>query len=271
MPGDESNTYTSIHPAITDVVSRNFDNIVLVYGNSNTDTYNALAFQVTRAVRRVERADDLVTNLSDTGTEGFGWVGGSGFSTNTNNPGDEVFAIDESQSSTIVEYGFAVPQDGVYVGVQTGDGEAISGLREGNLRLRQLTPSDLDLRAGVLSDYTAVNTPSGSNSDPIPTTALSERPDQGLVRIDSEQDGPNRFFFAFENQSGGQTDIDLVGHGMTYEVRPITNTDTVRSILAGDGYSRRILQYGGFDNENPNLPTGWYDYRAEIGPGQLTP
>lgn len=262
--------YTSVHQAITEVESGPHSNIVLVYGTSSDDTYKALAFQIVRSVRRIERVENTVT-LADTATQSFGWVGENGFSVNTGSPGDEVFSIQDARDRTIVEYGFAVPQDGVYVAMETGDGAQVSGLRPGNLLSRQLDADTIDTRAGVLSDHTYVGTPASSNDDPIPTTALSERPQQGMVRIDSEQDGANRFYFAFNNQSGGQVDIDIIGMGAAYDVRPIQDEQTVRAMLAGNGFDRRVLQYGGFDNTNPNLPRSWYNYAVDVGPGQQVP
>lgn len=268
---DGENTYDTVHPAITDVVSRPMDNLVLVYGNSNRDTYNALAFQVVRSVRRYERVEDAFTLNANGGTREFGWFGESGFSRSTSNPGTEVFSIDSNRSKTIGEYGFAIHQDGVYVGIQTGDGATVDGLAEGDERGRGLDADQLPTRAGVLSDYTRAASPAASLDEPVPTTALSERYDQGLIRIDSKQDGNNRFFFAFNNQAGSNRTIDITAYGQTYNVRPIDDEQTARDMLAGNGYNRRVVQYGAFDNTNPNLPRDWYDYRVSVGPGELTP
>lgn len=267
---DTTQTYDSVHPAITEVVSRPHDNLVVVYGSSKNDTYNALAFQVVRTVRRIERVDGLFS-LTDGSTKEFGYIGENGFSQDVSDPGTEVFRIDAERGSTLVEYGFMVPQDGVYVGVQTGDGDSVTGFREGSERERGFSASNLTEYGGVLSDVTRVSAPSVTQNEPIPTTAVSPRPDQGLVRIDSRQDGPNRFFFAFNNQSGGTVDVDLTGYGMTYDVRPITDPAAARTMLQGDGINRRVLNYGGFGNENPNLPAAWYDYTAEVSAEQLVP
>lgn len=262
--------YTSVYPAITDVTSDNQELLALIYGNSNEDTYNAIAFQVVRSVRRIERVEDSIT-LSDNGTQNFGWFGENGFSRNVNSPGTEVFSIQSERERTIVEYGFGVPQSGVYVGIQTADGATLDGLSVGDERGRGLDAATLNQRAGVLSDTTVVDTPAYTNSEPIPTTALSEREDQGLIRVDSEQNGPNRFFFAFNNQSGGQVTIDVTGIGVAYDVRPIFDGDVARSIVSGEGFDRRLVQYGPFDNTNPNLPEEWYNARVRVGPGELTP
>jgi hypothetical protein len=269
MPG-EANTYDSTHPAVTDVVSRPHDNIVLVYGNSNDGVYNALAFQVIRTVRRIQRVVDSFSLADDT-TKEFGYFAENGFSADVNSPDDEVFEIDTERANTLTEYGFAVPQDGVYVGLSAGDGSNINGLREGSTDQRSWSAADLQTQGGVLSDLTYVDAPGVSTDAPIPTTAMSPQPTQGVVRIDSRENGSNPFRFAFDNQSGAQVTIDIVGYGQAYDVRPVEDEQTVRKMLAGNGYNRRILNYGGFDNTKPNLPDSWYANRINIEPGELTP
>lgn len=260
--------YTSTIPAIPEVLSRPQDNIALVYSNSNDNTYNAIAFQITQAVRRIERAENVLT-LADGETQEFGYVGEDGFSSEVTSPGDEIFRVDADRDHTIVEYGFAVPQDGVYIGLETGGGDPINGYAEGSDRDRGYGPDDLP-DSGVLSDHTYVDAPPATNDEPIPTTALSETLEHGLIRADSKQQGDNPFFFAFKNESGGQVDIDITGFGRTYNVRPITNEETVRSMVTGD-INRKLVNYGGLGNTNPNLPRSWYDHRIRVGPGELTP
>lgn len=267
---ETSQSYDTVHPAITEVTADPQDLLAVVYGNSNANTYNALAFQVVRSVRRVERVEGLFS-LNDNGTKEFGYVGESGFSADVSSPGTELFAIDSERNSTLGEYGFAVQPDGVYVGVQTADGDSLTGFREGSERERGFSADDLPNRGGVLSEQTRAATPAPSIPEAIPTTALAPRPDQGLVRVDSRDDGPNRFFFAFNNQSGGSVNVDLTLYGATYDVRPIEDEATTRTILRGDDYSRRILNYGGFGNTNPNLPQTWYDYAVDIRRGELVP
>jgi len=267
---EQTNTYDSAYPAVTDVFSRHLDNIALIYGHSDRSRYNALAFQVTRSVRRIERVQNAFS-VPDTGTKDFGWFGENGFSQDANNPGKEVFSVQSERAQTLQEWGFAVPQDGVYVGLQTGDGDGIDGLREGDDRGRGLSADDLNQRAGVLSDYTYIDSPPASNDDELATTALSETPEQGALRIDSEQDGPNRFYFGFQNQSGASVTIDVVGIAQTYDVRPVTDEQTARDIIEGEDYARRLVQYGSMSNTNPNLPREWYDYRVTVGPNELTP
>jgi len=267
---EPANTYDTVHQAITEVVSRPQDNIALVYGNSSDGVYNALAFQIVRTVRRIEQVQDVLT-LQDDGTQEWGFLGENGFSATTGDPGDELFRIEEERSSTVMEYGFAVPQDGVYVGVQSADDDAINGLRSGDERDRGFSAGDLPTRGGVLSDLTYVDAPSTTLDIEIPTTALSPQPNQGFVRMDSRTNGTNPYYFAFNNQSGGQVTVDVIGYGQTYDVRPIQEEQVVKQVVAGQGYNRRLLQYGGFDNTKPNLPDEWYNYNVEITPGELTP
>jgi hypothetical protein len=267
---ERGHQYDSTYRAVTEVVSPPREFLALVYGNSNDGTYNLLAFQVLRSVRRIERIENQF-NIANTDTEGFGYFGEDGFSTNVGDAGNDVFRVDTERARTIKEYGFAVPQDGVYVGVQAGDGDAINGLREGGDRDRGFGPDDLPQQGGILSDFTYIDSPTASLDFPMPTTALSPHPNQGIVRIDSEQDGSNNFYFGFNNQSGGQVTIDVTGYGQTYDVRPIEDETVTREILAGEGYARRVLTYGGFGNQRPNLPRDWYDYRVAVGPGELTP
>lgn len=262
--------YTSAYPAITDVLSRPRDNIVLLYGNSNTNTYNALAFQIVRANRRVERVEDAITISADS-AQAFGYFGENGFSQTTTNPGNKVFSIDSERSSTIIEYGFAIPQDGVYVGVQTGDGDTINGLTETSDRDRGFSAGDLPTRGGILSDHTRVDAPTATQTERVPTTALSETLDHGLIRIDSEQQGDNPFYFGFYNATSASVTIDVTGYGYTYDVRPITDAQTVKQMVRGDGFNRKVVNYGAFGNTNPNLPREWFDYVTQVGPGELTP
>lgn len=262
--------YSSGLPAITDVVSGSQDIIALVYGHSSKDTVNAVAFKVWRSVRRREYIEDPFNgSIADGATKGFGYFGENGFSPDVTDPGDELFEILEQQTETIQEYGFAVPQDGVYVGVEAGDGDAINGLRENSDRDRGFGPDDLDSFGGVLSDHTRIATPAATQEREVPTTALSTEQDHGVIRVDSDQQGPNRFYFGFKNVSGGPVTIDLEAWGQTYEVEQIKDTETVRSLLVND--EARVMTYGGFGNQNPNLPREWYNAEAEIRQDELLP
>lgn len=267
---EPTNTYTSAHRAVTEVVSRPQDNIVLVYGNSSNDVYNAVAFQVVRSVRRTEYVMDEFT-LDDDETKEWGYFGEDGFSTDVSNPGDERFRIGEDRDTTVMEYGFAVPVDGVWVGVQSADDEEINGFRSGDSRDRGFSADDLPENGGVLSDLTYVDDPSTSLDAQIPTTALSPQPNQGFIRVDARSAGTNPYYFAFNNKSGEERDISVIGYGQTYDVRLVEDEQTVKEMLAGQGFRRRVVQYGGFDNTKPNLPDAFYDSRVNIEGNELTP
>lgn len=263
---EANNLYTASYPTIFDVANSNHTNLGLVYGNSNKDTYSALAFQVVRSVRRFERVENAATLDADESVE-FGYIGSNGFEHDVSDPGKEVWRVDSGRSETIVEYTFGVPESGVFVAIQSGDGDTLTGLREGDDRERKYGASSLPERGAVLSDHTVVDSPGVSESDELPTTALSPRRDQGLPRIDSREDGANPFRFAFHNATSSEVEIDVTGVGMTYHVRPYTERSDVESVITSD--AERVLTYGGFGNTNPNLPKDWYDYAVEIGPGEL--
>lgn len=264
-----NNQYESVFPTVPEVGSDNHENIVLVYGSSQKDTYSAIGFQVARSLRRIERVGDVVT-LDDGETTSFGRIGENGYSQSVNDPGQDIFRIDSGREETIIEYGIGVPQDGVWVAVESASGDLISGLREGDDRERGYGSSDLEDRAAVLSDYTTVSTPEPSVDDAVPTTALAPRRDQGLVRVDSREDGLNEYRFAFRNDSGEEVDVDLTAWGMAYHVRPVTEESTVESMLTGE-IDSRLLTWGGFGNQNPNMPGDWYDYNIDISSGDLMP
>jgi len=267
MPEEPHHSYDSTIPAITDVLSRPQDRIALVFGSGRSDEYDALAFHINRAVRRIQRVEDLVT-LADGDTAGFGYVTENGLSS-AGNSGEDVFRVDADRATTIMEYGFGVPQTGVYVGIQTGDGDDINGLTEGSDRDRGFSPDDLPTQGGVLSDHTSLDIPAGTLSEEIPTTALSETVDHGLVRIDSKQDGPNPFYFGFNNQSGAQKTVDITAYGYTYDVEPITTAAVVKDTVKSG--RRKVINYGGLGNTNPNLPTQWQNYKTSIAADELAP
>jgi hypothetical protein len=263
------NDYTAEYPSILDVTSGEQELIALLYGDSKDSRYNALGFQVQRVNRRVERVLNSFT-LSDGNGESFGKFGEDGWSNNTTSPGDDVFRLDSDRSGMMVEYGFAVPQDGVYVAIQATGGDEIMGLPSGDDRERGFDETDLQEFGSALSDHTYLDTPGSSTDAVIPTTALSASEDQGVIRIDSDQNGLNTFRFAFNNQSGGQVTIDMIAVGKAYKVQPITNRKVILSMLRDDIPSR-TLTWGGFGNTRPNLPREWNEYVQEIRKDELLP
>lgn len=270
---DDSRNYDAEFPAIYDVVSGSHELIALLVGSSMEDTYTAMAFQVTQSVRRIERVRDATTVNANGGTTEFGLFGENGFSPDVpGDPGNEVFSIDAERDKTIVEYGFAVEQDGIYTALKAGDGANVIGKRSGATDYRGWSAENARVRGGVLSDHTEMESPATSTNFPIPTTALSPEPhNQGVVRVDSRENGDNPFRFAFRNDTGSDETIDLTAMGQAYNVRVIEDENTVRDIIRGDGYDRRLLTWGHFDNTNPNLPAPWIDNRVTVGPGDLTP
>jgi hypothetical protein len=267
---ETKNTYEATHRSITDVTSHERENLLLTYGHSDRETYSVLGFQVVRTIRRIERVSDLVT-INAGNNEDFAVIGEDGWGNNVSNPGDDVFRIDSERKRTLVEYGFGVDNDGVYVAMQTADGDAINGIAESSERDRGFSVGDIFDRGGVLSDLTTIGTPGVSDAFPVPTTALSPNIDQGVIRIDSREDGLNSFRFAFDNQSGSQQTIDVIGYGTAYHVRPITSEDTVRSLLSNTPRNTRVVTLGGFGTNKPNLPQDWYPHRVFIRAGELVP
>jgi len=267
MPDHSPPTYDATYRTINSVTSREMDNLVLVYGNSNNNVWNALAFQIVRTRRRIERVTSGPTLAADGNagdTLSFGYFGANGHSTNATNPGDEVFQIDTERSSTIVEYGISVAPDGVLTGVRTVSDDAVSGSREGSDRLRGFGADNLQQYGGVESEHTRTDTP-----HEIPTTALAGSARQGLLRIDSDNDGLNRFSFAFDNTTASSVTVSVEAIGQTYDVVPVTDTARVKRMLRGNNVNRRLLTYGGFTTTNPNLPTDWYNYRARVGESDI--
>lgn len=269
MPG-KSYQYESAYNAVTEVTSRELDNIVLLYGASRDEQLNALAFQVNRTVRRIERVTNGPTLAADGSagdTLGFGYFGENGHSEDVSDPGDEVFQIETDRSETLVEYGFAIDPDDVYVGVRTADDAPVIGLRPGSTKARGFGAEDLEQYGGVLSNLT--RTAISDSDDELPTTALSPTDRQGLFRIDSKQDGLNRFRFAFSNQANASQTVSATAIGQTYEVNVLQNEEDVLSLIDPAGPPARIVTWGGWDNTTPNLPSEWFNARVNLDVNEI--
>lgn len=255
--------YESAYPAITEVVSREFDNIVLLYSASDDSQVTALAFQINRTARRIERITNGPTLDADGGADDtidFGYFGENGHSEDvTGDPGDEVFQVDAERNETLIEYGFGVLPDGVLTAIRTADDAPVFGLRAGSNKARGFGVSDLAQFGGVDSEVTRT-----AITDELPTTALSPTPRQGLFRVDSKQDGLNRFRFAFDNTTGAQQTVELTAVGQTYDVNIVENKEDVLDMVSPGGTPARLVTWGGFDNQTPNLPREWYNNRATI-------
>ena len=254
------NTYTSEYPAFIDVQNRENENIVVLYGSSTDNEWKAMAFQTNQLLRRRERVAD-VTTLSDGDVTEYNMLQDttSGIQLEEDagtDPSDDILRIDSNKDETIAEYGIGVTTDDVYVGVQTKGGE-ILGL-QGDRERRETQPEDLD-RHGVPSQLTLTNEHS------LPTTALSGSPNQGIVRIDSDDNGRNPIRIGLNNEvAGAQRTPDIIVHGVSYRVTPVDDTGVVEDILHGQGHNRRILTWGAFDNDSPNIPEPWTDGRITV-------
>lgn len=269
MSVEYENTYDAPFPAIQDVTSRELDNLVLLYQGPQNNTVRALGFRILRTVRRTERVSNEPT-LQPNGDQGdsldFGYFGDNGHSAEVTQSGDEVFRVDNERSSTIIEYGFEVEPDGVRTAVETADGSTVLGLREGSDRARGFGPSDFPLRGSVLSDLTRATTRDG---DEVPTTALAGSRRQGLFRIDSDENGLNRFRFAFTNTTGNAVDVGVTAKGQTYHVQPVEDRETLIDMVSKGGTPARVVTWGGFTNSSPNLPREWTSALQRIEVSQI--
>lgn len=270
MSVEYENTYDAPFPAIQDVTSRELDNLVLLYQGPQNRSVRALGFRILRSVRRRETVENEPT-LQPDGDQGdtldFGYFGENGHSEVVTSAGDEVFRVDNERSSTIIEYGFEVEPDGVQVSVETADGSTVFGLREGADRARGFGPSDFSLRGSILSDLTRTTTRDG---DEVPTTALAGSRRQGLFRIDSDENGLNRFRFAFSNTTGNAVDVGVTAKGQTYHVQPVEDRETVLDMVSKGGTPARVVTWGGFTNSSPNLPREWTDALQRINTEQIS-
>lgn len=250
-------SYTSEHPSIFDVASEETHNLALLYANSSANEWRAMAFQTNMTVRRAEYVTEITT-LNDATALDFGMLsenGHTGLTGTDAKPGEDRLRVDNDRNQTIIEYGIGVEPDDVHVGVENPSGSHILGIQ--GERTRGFDSEELPERGSVKSQLT-------TTTDGVPTTALSTSPEQGIVRFDSDEDGYNPTRVGFYNESGGTATIDVTLMGMTYHVTPITDSETVRDMVWGQGYNRRVLTYGGFDNTSPNLPSEWVDGRVAL-------
>ncbi len=254
------NTYTSEYPAFIDVQNRENENIVVLYGSSTDQEWRAMAFQTNQLLRRRERAEDVKT-LADGDVTEYNMLQdtSSGIQLEedaTTDPSQDILRIDGNKSETLAEYAIGVTTDDVYVGIENAGTELI-GL-QGDRERRETQPADLD-RHGIPSQLTLTNEHS------LPTTALGGSPNQGIVRVDSDDNGRNPIRIALNNEvSGAQRTPSVIVHGVSYRVTPVTDTGVVENILRGKGHNRRILTWGAFDNDSPNIPEPWKDGRITV-------
>ena len=244
-----SNQYTSGYKNILDVMSREMDNIVLLNSQPANQTFQVWAFSINQVMRRVERIDNLPA-LGDGEALDLGYFGENGHSADPNvaDPGDDLLRIEAEETETIEELGIGVGPDNVYVGVESPPGAPLLGVRGD--RARGFDSDDFPTRGAIPSQYTRTN-------DNIPTTALAATDEQGIIRVDSSENGRNRTYVGFYNDSGGQVTPSVDVFGASYKVTNIADRETIRDILFGNGYKRRVLTWGGLDNTSPNIPAGW--------------
>jgi hypothetical protein len=209
-------------------------------------------------------------NLSQNGNTGdaldFGILGENGHAQAVTDPGDEILQVWSQRESTIVEWGISVDADGVLVGAQSPGSVPLIGVTDASQRVRGWSTEQFQDFGAVESDKTRVAAP-----DPVPTTALSASADQGIFRVDSDQEGKNPMRFAFLNTQSASVTFNVTAVGASYEVSPVTDEATLKQMLRGDGYKRRVVSYGGKTNGNPNLPRDWYDYVARLDDEEVVP
>lgn len=236
-------TNTDIN-TIYDVSGREVDNLVMLYGNSQNNRWMAMAFQINQVNRRSHIIDNL-PQIADGETLDSGYFGEDGHSQSVASPGKPITRIEGEYEETIIEYGFAVEPDDILVWVENPANKIISGM-QGD-RLRGLGPGSDS--AGIWSQWTRTE-------EDIPTTTLSPKLDQGIMRIDSNQKR-NNIYMGFENQSGSSATPTVTALGMAYKITKITDRNTIKSMLFGENTKRRIVTWGGFNNSTPNLPANW--------------
>lgn len=242
------------HP-IPAVTSREGDNIVLLYGDSNDGEWNALAFKTNQINRRTQRVTNLPT-LSPGGSLNFGFLGENGHSQDVSSPGKDQLRIGGNRNEMLVEYGVAVNPAGVLVGVENPADEPITGVIDAD-RLRGYAPDNTN--ASDFSTFGSVRSSLTRTRRGTPTTALSASKEQGIFRFDRNEDDFNNIYFGFKNVREDDAPLEVLAHGAAYRVTAITDTQVVRDMVRGDGYTRRLATYGGLGNTKPKLPTKWRD------------
>lgn len=249
---DTNHQYTSEYPTLHEVQSYETHNVAILYGSSTRNEWKALSLQTNMTIRRRERITGITT-LSDQDDLAFGMLQSDGHEETagtTPDPSKDLLRIEDGTEETLVEWSLGVDPDDVYVGVQNPSTENISGL-QGDRERRETGSSDLDSH-GVLSQHT-------QTANGHPTTALSTKPNQGIVRIDSDDEGRNPIRVGFYNDSGADATVDVTAVGVAYHVTPIQTQSVTRDIVFGNGFNRRVLTWGSFQNTSPNLPAEWGD------------
>ena len=249
--------YTSEFPTIYDVTSEENHNIALLYSSTSGNQWRAMAFQTNITIRRTEWISE-VTTLDAGDSLAFGMLQEDGHSATASadpESRDDRLRVDDQRGETLVEYGIGVEPDGVLVGVENPSGSYITGVQGDRAR---------GFDEETLQDFGSVKSDATITANGIPTTAASSTPEQGVVRMDSDDNGLNPTRVAFHNDTDGTVTVDVTVMGLTYHVTPVTDSATVRDIVYGRGHNRRVLTYGGFDNTSPNVPQDWRDGRVTM-------
>lgn len=254
---DGEYSYDGEFPAGTDIQLFENQNLAVLYGASTDNEWRAMAFQTNIVQRRWERYESVVT-LSDGDTLDYGMITEDGHEEQTGvdaSASDDILRVDSERDETVVEWFVSVDPDDVFVGVQNPGTNTITGI-QGDRNRRAESVDRLD-QHGVKSDYTRTG-------GEFPSTALSPKPNQGLVRVDSDEDGRNPIRFGFKNGSGAERTVDMEFYGAAYHVTPVTDPDLIEDMVYGHGINRRVLTWGGWDNTSPNLPANWKDGRITL-------
>lgn len=241
------------------VLSSELDNIALLSGSSDGNTWKAIAFKVNQVNRRTEYINNLPT-LEPGGTLDFGFLGENGHSedSNVSDPGNDQLRISDNEDETLVEYGISVKPSGVLVGVQNPANADITGIQDTD-RLRGWDASSTN--ADNFSDFGAVRSDYTQTENGVPTTALSPSTTQGIFRFDKSDDR-NNTYFGFRSLREDDAPLEVAAHGLAYKVTPILDPNDARDVVFGNGVPRRVVTYGGLDNTKASRPDVYQD--AEI-------
>lgn len=242
------------------VLSREVDNIVLMFGSSSDETWKAHAFKVNQVNRRIERINNLPT-LEPGGSLDFGYMGDDGHSQDVNSPGRDRLRVGDDRNETLVEYGIAVKPHGVLVGIENPADATVTGVIDAD-RLRGFAPQAAN--SNDFNTYGSVRSESTHTDHGIPTTALSPTNQQGVFRFDKAEDERNNIYAGFYNTREDEASLEVVAHGAAYKVTHVDDTQVTRDMAFGDGYNRRVATYGGLANTRPRRPDSWLSGEAEI-------
>lgn len=247
-----ANQYTSVYPSAVDVLSGPVSDVALLWADPNREQFKAVTAEVSRTVRRVERVRNLPSIASGSGLA-IGYLGENGHSEDVANPGDDRLRVsDGAERHEIQELALGVPEAGLLVATANPlDEDLLAGVDD--RRVRGVDPADFSTRAAIPSELTVA-------ANDWPTTALSARQDQGLVRVDAPNDegGLNRIGIGFLNTTANSITPTVNVYGLTYRISAISEAETAKNVLFGNtNRPTRRLMYGGLESFSPGLPDDW--------------